>query len=51
MYIFGEIESGNRHGAMVVSVVLLACSLGDPDRANRLQTRGGEVGHGQLIEP
>ena len=28
MYIFGEIESGNRHGAMVVSVVLLACSLG-----------------------
>ena len=32
MYIFGEIESGNRHGAMVVSAVLLACSLGDPRR-------------------
>ena len=28
MYIFGEIESGNRHGAMAVSIVLLACSLG-----------------------
>jgi sulfate transport system permease protein len=28
MYVFGEIESGNRHGAMVVSVVLLAVSLG-----------------------
>ncbi len=28
MYVFGEIESGNRHGAMVVSAVLLASSLG-----------------------
>jgi sulfate transport system permease protein len=28
MYVFGEIESGNRHGAMVVSFVLLAASLG-----------------------
>ncbi len=28
MYIFGEIESGNRHGALVVSSVLLAASLG-----------------------
>jgi len=28
MYIFGEIESGNRHGALVVSSVLLALSLG-----------------------
>ncbi len=27
MYVFGEIESGNRHGAMVVSAVLLASSL------------------------
>jgi sulfate transport system permease protein len=27
LYIFGEIESGNRHGALVVSVVLLASSL------------------------
>jgi sulfate/thiosulfate transport system permease protein len=28
MYVFGEIESGNRHGALVVSSVLLAASLG-----------------------
>ena len=42
MYIFGEIESGNRHGAMVVSVVLLACSLGVLVVLNRLQRRGGE---------
>ena len=27
LYIFGEIESGNRHGALVVSAVLLAGSL------------------------
>lgn len=27
LYVFGEIESGNRHGAMVISTVLLACSL------------------------
>lgn len=40
MYIFGEIESGNRHGAMVVSVVLLACSLGILIVLNRLQHRG-----------
>jgi sulfate transport system permease protein len=37
MYIFGEIESGNRHGAMVVSVVLLGCSLGILIAMNRLQ--------------
>ena len=37
MYIFGEIESGNRHGAMAVSVVLLACSLGILLALNRLQ--------------
>jgi sulfate transport system permease protein len=37
MYIFGEIESGNRHGAMVVSVVLLASSLGILIALNRLQ--------------
>ncbi len=42
MYIFGEIESGNRHGAMVVSVVLLACSLGVLIVLNRIQKRGGE---------
>ena len=28
MYVFGEIESGNRLGAMAVSAVLLASSLG-----------------------
>jgi sulfate transport system permease protein len=27
LYVFGEIESGNRHGALVVSTVLLASSL------------------------
>jgi sulfate/thiosulfate transport system permease protein len=46
MYIFGEIESGNRHGAMAVSVVLLACSLGVLVVLNRLQRRGGEGGRG-----
>lgn len=40
MYIFGEIESGNRHGAMVVSVVLLAASLGVLILLNVLQRRG-----------
>jgi sulfate transport system permease protein len=39
MYIFGEIESGNRHGAMVVSAVLLACSLGILLALNLLQRR------------
>ena len=43
MYIFGEIESGNRHGAMVVSVVLLACSLGDPDRPEPAPAPGGNA--------
>jgi sulfate transport system permease protein len=46
MYIFGEIESGNRHGAMVVSVVLLACSLGILLVLNRLQRRG-RAAHGR----
>jgi sulfate transport system permease protein len=41
MYIFGEIESGNRHGAMVVSVVLLAASLGILIGLNRLQRSRG----------
>jgi sulfate transport system permease protein len=46
MYIFGEIESGNRGGAMVVSVVLLAFSLGILIVLNRLQRQGGAVdGH------
>jgi sulfate transport system permease protein len=39
MYIFGEIESGNRHGAMVVSVVLLCCSLGILVALYRLQRK------------
>ncbi|MFO0952033.1 MAG: sulfate ABC transporter permease subunit CysT [Isosphaeraceae bacterium] len=43
MYIFGEIESGNPHGAMVVSVVLLAGSLGILVALNRLQRRGAEA--------
>jgi sulfate transport system permease protein len=46
MYVFGEIESGNPHGAMVVSVVLLAGSLGTLLILNRLQRRGGEGVHG-----
>src|SRR5947209_8827183 len=46
MYVFGEIESGNPHGAMVVSAVLLACSLGVLVVLNRLQRRGGEAGAG-----
>lgn len=45
LYIFGEIESGNPHGAMVVSIVLLACSLGVLIVLNLLQNRGGRV-HG-----
>ncbi|MDR3635548.1 MAG: sulfate ABC transporter permease subunit CysT [Isosphaeraceae bacterium] len=45
MYIFGEIESGNPHGAMVVSVVLLAASLGILIVLNLLQRRGGNA-HG-----
>ena len=43
MYIFGEIESGNRHGAMVVSAVLLASSLAVLVVLNRLQRRGGRA--------
>lgn len=45
MYIFGEIESGNAHGAIVVSVVLLASSLGVIVILNLLQRRGGERNH------
>lgn len=41
LYIFGEIEGGNRHGAMVVSVVLLATSLGILVVLNLLQRRWG----------
>jgi sulfate transport system permease protein len=39
MYIYGEVESGNRHGALVVSAVLLACSLGVLIFLNALQRR------------
>jgi sulfate transport system permease protein len=39
MYIYGEVESGNRHGALVVSAVLLACSLGILIVLNFLQRR------------
>jgi sulfate transport system permease protein len=46
IYIFAEIESGNRHGAMVVSAVLLISSLGILIVLNRLQRRGeGVHGH------
>jgi len=45
MYIFGEIESGNPHGAMVVSVVLLAFSLGILIVLNLLQRQGRHI-HG-----
>ena len=41
MYVFGEIESGNRHGAMVVSAVLLASSLGILIVLNLIQRRAG----------
>jgi sulfate/thiosulfate transport system permease protein len=37
MYVFAEVESGNVHGAAVVSVVLLACSLGVLVVLNMLQ--------------
>jgi sulfate transport system permease protein len=45
LYVFGEIESGNRHAAMAVSAVLLACSLGVLVVLNRLQRRSGERTH------
>jgi sulfate transport system permease protein len=46
LYIFGEIEGGNRHGALVVSVVLLASSLAILIALNLLQRRqGGVDGH------
>jgi sulfate transport system permease protein len=45
LYIFGEIEGGNLHGALVVSTVLLASSLGILLGMNLLQRRRGS-GHG-----
>jgi sulfate/thiosulfate transport system permease protein len=43
LYIYGEIESGNPQAAMVISVVLLGCSLGVLIVLNLLQHRGGRV--------
>jgi sulfate transport system permease protein len=43
LYIFGEIEGGNRHGALVVSTVLLASSLAILLAVNALQRRRGGV--------
>jgi len=40
IYVFGEVESGNRHGALVVSAVLLACSLLILIGLNALQRKG-----------
>jgi sulfate transport system permease protein len=45
LYVFGEIESGNQYGALVVSTVLLASSLGILILLNRLQRRGENI-HG-----
>jgi len=45
LYVYGEIESGNRHAALVVSAVLLASSLLILIGINALQSRGG-VNHG-----
>jgi sulfate transport system permease protein len=45
LYVFGEIESGNRHGALVVSAVLLACSLLILIGLNGIQRRWGTT-HG-----
>ena len=45
LHIYGEIESGNRHAALVVSAVLLASSLLILLGLNALQRRGG-VNHG-----
>ena len=39
LYIFGEIESGNRHGALVVSAVLLLSSLAILMGLNLIQRR------------
>ncbi len=46
LYIYSAIESDDRPAAMVVSAVLLACSLGILIVLNVLQKRGGqEHGH------
>ena len=46
LYIFGAIEGDNRPGAMVVSAVLLACSLTILIVLNRIQRREGQL-HGR----
>jgi len=45
LYIFGEIESGNRHGALVISAALLASSLLILLALNGVQRRWGAL-HG-----
>jgi sulfate transport system permease protein len=46
LFIFGEIESGNRHGALVISAVLLAASLLILLLLNGIQRRwGADHGH------
>ncbi|HKM56701.1 MAG TPA: sulfate ABC transporter permease subunit CysT [Isosphaeraceae bacterium] len=45
LYVYGEIESGNRHAALVVSAVLLASSLFILIGINALQSRTG-TSHG-----
>lgn len=48
MYVFGEIESANFHGALVVSVLLLACSLGTLLVLNQFQGQSRQGGsHGR----
>ena len=42
LYIFGEIESGNRHGALAISAVLLASSLAVLLVLNGIQQRWGD---------
>jgi sulfate/thiosulfate transport system permease protein len=41
LYVYGEIESGNSHGALVVSAVLLAASLAILIGLNAIQRRWG----------
>ena len=46
LYIFGEVDSGNRHGALVVSAVLIGVSLLILLGINGIQRRwGGSDGH------
>jgi sulfate transport system permease protein len=47
LYIFGELEGNNTHGALVVSTVLLASSLGILILLNLIQRRQGGRDHGR----